>query len=56
MIAEADAANSVALLAFVLTALVVSRLSARVTEHAKESESRAGRCTICTSLRGARCR
>jgi two-component system sensor histidine kinase KdpD len=31
--------NSVTLLAFVLTALVVSRLSARVTEHARESES-----------------
>jgi two-component system, OmpR family, sensor histidine kinase KdpD len=38
----ADAANSVALLAFVLTALVVSRLSARVNEHAKEAESWGG--------------
>ena len=37
-----DAANSVALLAFVLTALVVSRLSARVTEHAKASDSWGG--------------
>jgi two-component system sensor histidine kinase KdpD len=35
----ADTANSVTLLAFVLTSLVVSRLSARVTEHARESES-----------------
>jgi two-component system sensor histidine kinase KdpD len=38
----ADPANSVTLLAFVLTALLVSRLSARVTEHAKESESWGG--------------
>jgi two-component system sensor histidine kinase KdpD len=38
----ADSANSVILLAFVLTALLVSRLSARVTEHAKESESWGG--------------
>ncbi len=37
-----DPANSVTLLAFVLTALIVSRLSARVTEHAKESESWGG--------------
>lgn len=37
-----DPANSVTLLAFVLTALLVSRLSARVTEHAKESESWGG--------------
>jgi two-component system sensor histidine kinase KdpD len=35
----ADPVNSVTLLAFILTALVVSRLSSRVTEHAKESES-----------------
>ncbi len=35
----ADPANSVTLLAFILTALVISRLSSRVTEHAKESES-----------------
>jgi two-component system, OmpR family, sensor histidine kinase KdpD len=34
-----DAANSVTLMAFVLTALVVSRLSARATEHARASES-----------------
>jgi len=38
----ADPANSVTLLAFVLTALVVSRLSARVTEHARESDSWGG--------------
>lgn len=37
-----DPANSVTLLAFLLTALLVSRLSARVTEHAKESESWGG--------------
>jgi len=37
-----DPASSVTLLAFVLTALLVSRLSARVTEHAKESESWGG--------------
>jgi two-component system sensor histidine kinase KdpD len=35
----ADPANSVTLLAFVLVALVVSRLSARVTTHAREAES-----------------
>jgi two-component system sensor histidine kinase KdpD len=38
----ADTANSVTLLAFILTALVVSRLSARVTAHARESESWGG--------------
>jgi two-component system, OmpR family, sensor histidine kinase KdpD len=38
----ADTANSVTLMAFILTALVVSRLSARVTEHARESESWGG--------------
>jgi two-component system sensor histidine kinase KdpD len=38
----ADPANSVTLLAFVLTALLVSRLSARITEHAKEAESWGG--------------
>ena len=38
----ADPANSVTLLAFVLTALAVSRLSARVTEHAREAESWGG--------------
>jgi two-component system sensor histidine kinase KdpD len=38
----AETANSVTLLAFVLTALLVSRLSARVTEHARESESWGG--------------
>ena len=37
-----DPANTVALLAFVLVALTVSRLSARVTEHARESESWGG--------------
>lgn len=37
-----DPANTVTLLAFVLTALLVSRLSARVTEHAQESESWGG--------------
>lgn len=35
-------ANSVTLLAFVLVALVVSRLSARVTDHAREAESWGG--------------
>jgi two-component system sensor histidine kinase KdpD len=34
-----DPANSVALLVFVLVALTVSRLSARVTGHAREAES-----------------
>lgn len=38
----ANPANSVTLLAFVLTALLVSRLSARVTEHAIEAESWGG--------------
>jgi two-component system sensor histidine kinase KdpD len=38
----ADPVNSVTLLAFVLVALVVSRLSARVTGHAKEAESWGG--------------
>lgn len=37
-----DPANSVTLLAFVLTALLVSRLSARVTEQAKQAESWGG--------------
>jgi len=37
-----EATNSVTLLAFVLTALVVSRLSARATEHARESDSWGG--------------
>jgi two-component system sensor histidine kinase KdpD len=37
-----DPANSITLIAFVLTALVVSRLSARVNEHAKESDSWGG--------------
>ena len=34
-----DPANTVSLLVFVLTALLVSRLSARVTKHARQSES-----------------
>jgi two-component system sensor histidine kinase KdpD len=38
----ADPANSVTLLAFVLVALVVSRLSSRVKEHAQEAESWGG--------------
>jgi two-component system sensor histidine kinase KdpD len=38
----ADPVNTVTLLAFVLVALVVSRLSARVTGHAKEAESWGG--------------
>jgi two-component system sensor histidine kinase KdpD len=38
----ADPANSVTLLAFVLVALTVSRLSARVTGNAREAESRGG--------------
>lgn len=37
-----DPANSVTLLVFVLVALMVSRLSARVTGHAREAESRGG--------------
>jgi two-component system sensor histidine kinase KdpD len=37
-----DPANTVTLLAFVLVALVVSRLSARVTDHAKKAESWGG--------------
>ena len=40
--AAVDPANSVTLLAFILTALVISRLSSRVTEHAKESDSWGG--------------
>ncbi len=38
----ANPANSVTLLVFVLVALTVSRLSARVTDHAREAESRGG--------------
>ena len=38
----ADPANTVTLLAFVLVALVVSRLSSRVTGHAREAESWGG--------------
>ncbi len=49
-------ADSVTLLAFVLVALLVSRLSSRVTAHAKEAESWAGRCTTCTNLPVERCR
>jgi two-component system sensor histidine kinase KdpD len=40
--AAADPANSVTLLVFILVALTVSRLSARVTGHAKEAESWGG--------------
>jgi two-component system sensor histidine kinase KdpD len=39
---EADATNSITLVAFILTALVISRLSARVTEHARETDSWGG--------------
>ncbi len=39
---EADATNSITLIAFILTALVISRLSARVTEHARETDSWGG--------------
>jgi two-component system sensor histidine kinase KdpD len=38
----ADPANSVALLVFVIVALVVSRLSARLKDHAQEAESWGG--------------
>ena len=38
----ADPANTITLLAFILTALVISRLSARATEHARESVSWGG--------------
>jgi two-component system sensor histidine kinase KdpD len=38
----ASPANSVTLLVFVLVALTVSRLSSRVTNHAREAESRGG--------------
>lgn len=38
----ADPANPIELLAFILTALVISRLSARVTEHARSSDSWGG--------------
>ena len=37
-----DPVNSVTLVVFVLVALTVSRLSARVTDHAREAESRGG--------------
>ena len=36
----ADPIQSVTLVAFVLVALIVSRLSARITDHAREAESR----------------
>lgn len=39
---ELDTANSITLMVFVLTALLVSRLSARATEHARASESWGG--------------
>jgi len=38
----ADPANPIELFAFILTALVISRLSARVTEHARSSDSWGG--------------
>ena len=38
----ADPVNSVTLVVFVLVALTVSRLSSRVTDHAREAESRGG--------------
>src|SRR5215831_18686953 len=38
----ADPVNSIEVLAFILTALVISRLSARVTEHARASDSWGG--------------
>ncbi|MGA2206794.1 MAG: ATP-binding protein [Terracidiphilus sp.] len=38
----ANPANSITLLVFVLVALTVSRLSARITDHAREAESRGG--------------
>lgn len=37
-----DPANSITLIAFILTALLISRLSARVTEHARASDSWGG--------------
>jgi two-component system sensor histidine kinase KdpD len=37
-----DPANTITLIVFLLVALVVSRLSARVTGHAREAESRGG--------------
>jgi two-component system, OmpR family, sensor histidine kinase KdpD len=37
-----DPANPIELVAFILTALVISRLSARVTEHARSSDSWGG--------------
>jgi two-component system sensor histidine kinase KdpD len=42
MDSSAASANTVTLLAFILVALLVSRLSARVTRHAREAESRGG--------------
>jgi two-component system, OmpR family, sensor histidine kinase KdpD len=40
--AAADPVNSITLVVFVLVALTVSRLSARVRDHAREAESRGG--------------
>jgi two-component system sensor histidine kinase KdpD len=40
--AAADPVHSVTLVVFVLVALTVSRLSSRVTDHAREAESRGG--------------
>jgi two-component system, OmpR family, sensor histidine kinase KdpD len=42
LLRAADPANSVTLVAFVLTALLISRLSARVNQHAREAESWGG--------------
>ena len=51
-----DPANTVTLLVFVLVALVVSRLSARVTGMRAKRSRGAARCTTSTSSRAARCR
>src|ERR1019366_1598964 len=40
--AAANPANPITLVAFILTALVISRLSARVTQHARETDSWGG--------------
>ena len=52
----ANPANSITLAVFVIVALTVSRLSSRVTEHAREVESRGGQMEISTSSRGVHCR
>src|SRR4029077_18050604 len=38
----ADSTSAITLVAFILTALAISRLSARVTEHARETDSWGG--------------